>query len=250
MKTTPYTLPHIPFEMETVVVAAPDPPDPESHPRAFAGSGLGSRTVVRLREALKRSRHPMLIADDRRRWVHGNASACELLGLVAEEIPWCSLDDFTDPNERRRLDEQWRAFLIRGAAEGSYEMHVPGRGPVTVEFSATANVLPGRHLAVFVPYDKTSTKEAQPAAPRPAAWAAVEVEVGGRGQLTAREREVITLVAAGLRGGDMAERLLLSPETIKSHVRNAMGKLGARTRAHAVAIALVAGQITWEIPDR
>jgi DNA-binding CsgD family transcriptional regulator len=45
----------------------------------------------------------------------------------------------------------------------------------------------------------------------------------------------------------MAELLFLSPETVKSHVHNAMGKLGVHTRAHAVAIALVTGQITWEM---
>jgi DNA-binding CsgD family transcriptional regulator len=65
--------------------------------------------------------------------------------------------------------------------------------------------------------------------------------------LTQREREVMTLVASGLRSGDIAERLVLSPETIKSHVRNAMTKLGARTRAHAVAIALATGQIALEM---
>jgi DNA-binding CsgD family transcriptional regulator len=64
-------------------------------------------------------------------------------------------------------------------------------------------------------------------------------------QLTQREREVMTLVASGLQGADMAERLFLSPETVRSHVQNSMGKLGARTRAHAVAIALVTGDIAW-----
>jgi DNA-binding CsgD family transcriptional regulator len=73
------------------------------------------------------------------------------------------------------------------------------------------------------------------------------VEGNSRLQLTDREREVMTLVASGLQSGDMAERLFLSPETVKSHVHNAMSKLGAHTRAHAVAIALVTGQISWEI---
>ncbi len=73
------------------------------------------------------------------------------------------------------------------------------------------------------------------------------VEGAGRLQLTEREREVMTLVASGLQSGDIAGRLYLSPETVKSHVHNALGKLGAHTRAHAVAIALVTGQITWEI---
>jgi DNA-binding CsgD family transcriptional regulator len=66
-------------------------------------------------------------------------------------------------------------------------------------------------------------------------------------QLTEREREVLTLVAAGMQSGELAERLFLSPETVKSHVQNAMVKLGAHTRAHAVAVALMTGQITWEL---
>jgi DNA-binding CsgD family transcriptional regulator len=65
--------------------------------------------------------------------------------------------------------------------------------------------------------------------------------------LTERERELMTLVASGCRSGEIAERLFLSPETVKSHVSNAMGKLGAHTRAHAVAIGLVTGAIEWEI---
>ena len=38
----------------------------------------------------------------------------------------------------------------------------------------------------------------------------------------------------------------MSPETVKSHVQNAMSKLGVHTRAHAVAVALVSGLIRWE----
>ena len=55
----------------------------------------------------------------------------------------------------------------------------------------------------------------------------------------------MTLAAAGAQTADMAHRLYLSQDTIKSHIQNAMSKLGAHTRAHAVAIALVTGQIAW-----
>jgi DNA-binding CsgD family transcriptional regulator len=75
----------------------------------------------------------------------------------------------------------------------------------------------------------------------------VVVEGGGRVQLSEREREVMTLVASGLQSGDVAERLFLSPETIRSHVQNALAKLGAHTRAHGVAVALVTGEIAWEL---
>lgn len=213
----------------------------------FADSKFGSQAVVRLRAAFERSRHPMLLADDQRRWVTGNAAACALLGLAPEEIPWHTMDDFTPPGERRRLEEQWDAFLTSGAAEGWYQLYVPGRGPMPVEFSATANVLPARHLSVFIPPDETLTKHAERALTREAAWVSVVARASSRFQLTEREREVMTLVASGLQSGDVAERLVLSPETVRSHVQNALGKLGAHTRAHGVAVALVTGEIAWEL---
>lgn len=43
---------------------------------------------MRVRSALARSRHPMLLADDQRRWVTGNAAACDLLGIAQEAVPW------------------------------------------------------------------------------------------------------------------------------------------------------------------
>lgn len=56
--------------------------------------------------------------------------------------------------------------------------------------------------------------------------------------LSRREAEILELLATGLTGEQAAERLVLSPETIRTHVRNAMGKLDARTRTEAVVKAL------------
>ena len=188
----------------------------------------------------------MLIADDQRRWVTGNAAACELLGIAREDVPWRKIDDFTPQSEHRRLEDQWQAFLTSGTAEGWYQLYVPDRGPVPVEFSATANVLPARHLSVFIPPDEAVEQAEGAVVPDPA-WTPVMATDSERLELTEREREVMTLVASGLQGGDVAELLFVSPETVKSHVSNAMGKLGAHTRAHAVAIALITGQIAWDI---
>lgn len=228
-------------------MASPDLPDAAAQAQAFADSKFGAQAVVRLRAAFEASRHPMLIADDQRRWVTGNAAACELLGIPRNEVPWHRMDDFTPPSELARLEEQWQAFLTSGAAEGWYHLYVPDRGAVPVEFSATANVLPARHLSVFIPPDEAAADPAGSGPTREPAWRPVVADESGRLQLTEREREVMTWVATGLQGGAIAERLFLSPETVKSHVQNAMGKLGAHTRAHAVAIALVTGQISWEI---
>ena len=61
--------------------------------------------------------------------------------------------------------------------------------------------------------------------------------------LSKREREIMDLLAQGLTGEQVAEKLYLSPETIKTHIRNAMSKLEANTRVHAIAIALREGFI-------
>jgi DNA-binding NarL/FixJ family response regulator len=56
--------------------------------------------------------------------------------------------------------------------------------------------------------------------------------------LTKREREVFDLLAEGLSGEEIAERLTLSAETVRTHIRNGMDKLDARTRTGAVVEAL------------
>jgi DNA-binding NarL/FixJ family response regulator len=55
---------------------------------------------------------------------------------------------------------------------------------------------------------------------------------------SARECEVLTLLAAGATDREIATALELSPATVQTHVRNAKAKLGARTRTQAVALAL------------
>jgi DNA-binding NarL/FixJ family response regulator len=56
--------------------------------------------------------------------------------------------------------------------------------------------------------------------------------------LTPREREILQLLADGMSNADVAQRLFISQETVKSHVRHILAKLEADTRTHAVAIAL------------
>jgi DNA-binding CsgD family transcriptional regulator len=64
-----------------------------------------------------------------------------------------------------------------------------------------------------------------------------------RPRLTERESQVLGLLAEGRSGAQIAADLVLSPETVRTHVRNAMTKLGATTRSHAVALALQRGEI-------
>src|SRR5215510_5814657 len=58
---------------------------------------------------------------------------------------------------------------------------------------------------------------------------------------TAREIEVLQLVSEGLVNREIGDKLFLSEETVKSHVRHILAKLQARSRAHAVAVGFRRG---------
>ncbi|HYQ68932.1 response regulator transcription factor [Actinophytocola sp.] len=62
--------------------------------------------------------------------------------------------------------------------------------------------------------------------------------------LTDREREVLALVAEGMSNEEIAQHLVVSPSTAKTHVNRAMAKLGARDRAQLVVIAYQSGLVT------
>jgi DNA-binding NarL/FixJ family response regulator len=61
---------------------------------------------------------------------------------------------------------------------------------------------------------------------------------------TPREIEVLQLICDGLVNREIGNRLFLSEETVKSHVRHLLAKLQARSRAHAVAVGFRRGLIT------
>jgi len=60
---------------------------------------------------------------------------------------------------------------------------------------------------------------------------------GGFGDLTEREREVLDLIAQGLGNDDIGQRLAISPKTVRNHITNIFGKLGATTRAQVIVRA-------------
>ena len=66
--------------------------------------------------------------------------------------------------------------------------------------------------------------------------------------LTPREREMVALVATGLSNQEIAERVFLSPFTVRAHVQRAMTKLEARDRAQLVVIAYRTG-LAHAAPD-
>lgn len=172
----------------------------------------------------------LLVVDDDCRIAEANLAACRLLGLAREAITGRELGDLMLPAAAERLERVWDAFHASGGHAGPFEL--VGRTALEpVDLSVTAAVLPGRHLILLSPSlggDLPDANGHAPAAPR---------------QPTSRECQILGMLAAGDTDGQIAQKLELSPATVQTHVRNAKAKLGARTRAQAVAMALRSGLI-------
>src|ERR1019366_6257311 len=95
---------------------------------------------------------------------------------------------------------------------------------IRVQYAARTGEVGGRRIAVVVCIGVESAEESAPPAQL--------------GELTPREREVLSLVALGHTSAHIAEQLVISTETVCTHVRNAMAKTGARTRVQLVPMAL------------
>ena len=190
---------------------------------------------ARLHSLVSLATTPMLVFDHERRYVDANATACEILGVTREEIIGRRIDEFTAGEGGFDLDRLWARFLEDGRVNGSYPIRRPDGQVRPVVYAATANVLPGRHMAIFA---NGRSSQTAPPAETPAA----AVPRSGA-QLTPREREILQMIAEGLTDREVAARLTLSPATARTHARNLIGKLGAHTRAQAVAIAIRNGVI-------
>ena len=176
----------------------------------------------------------MVIADDGRHYVAANPAACLLLRLPVEEVLKRTIEDLTPPENRPQVGPMWEMFVRDGTQRGTFDLLMPDGPKVRVEYSATANVEPGRHLSIFLfpPEDK----ERRPRDGSPA-----------RTLLTEREREVLGMVAMGMSSSWIAAALGVAPSTIETHVRHCLDKLGARNRAHAIALGLQADEISLDL---
>ncbi len=178
----------------------------------------------------ERTSNPIALLDDQRRIVEVNDAGVALFGESdRRELIGRSIEESIEPSERTEAARAFEASLQEGESVGERVLVRADGTEVRVDFAARLAVIGGRRLVIYVVASDDPECE-PPAAP------------AERLPLTTREREVITLIALGYETAEIARELHISPETVRTHVRNAMARLGAHTRAQLVAIALSSDQ--------
>lgn len=207
-----------------------------------------ARTGPATAERVAASSQALLVVDEGAVCVEASLGACRLLGLGRSEVVGRPVEELLERDSRERFDHVWQAFRATGGHAGPFALEAPAT-TIEVGITVTAGVLPDRHL---IRLDPSGPVEPEPAQPRANGPLSAPASATGTGVVdmppprspTAREREVLALLAGGATDGQIATMLELSPATVQTHVRNAKAKLGARTRAQAVALAIQRELIT------
>lgn len=181
--------------------------------------------------AFKRSRNAMVLLGADRRIIDVNPAFGGLIGYPRASMLGRRVSEFVDGGPRF-TPEEWEERLARADFTGEGTVVCFDGGKVAVQYAAHVEVVTGRRLVLVVALstsrwgrhfrrDRGSAREP--------------------GTLSARELEIVRLIADGDTGREIADELHLSPDTVRTHVRNAMRKVGARSRAQLVAKALAEG---------
>lgn len=161
----------------------------------------------------------IIVFGDDGAYIYANQAAADIYELPREDLVRRRVGDFTLRADQFKLEGWFATLRERRVLEGRHRITGAQGGERFVSFRTRADFLPGRHITI------------------------VRVHGGRRLRLSRREQEVLQMLARGLNGSAIAKDLYISPETVRTHVRNAMDKLGAHTRAHAIALGVAYGEI-------
>ena len=182
--------------------------------------------------AFRQSRNAMVLLDDHRRHIDVNAAYLRLMGYSRSEVIGEHFYTFVAGGPLA-TEEEYQAALRAGDFTGAADLVHADGFLVAVQWGGHPEVVTGKRLLLMVALSTSRWGRhfRRPGFSEPT------------GELSAREREVVRLVAEGLSGPEIADELHISHDTVRTHVRNAMTKLGARSRAHLVAKAIAEAHV-------
>jgi PAS domain S-box-containing protein len=188
-----------------------------------------------------------MIADSYGRVLLWNRAAERLLGWTAGEAVGRTCCEVLEgrPLNGHRVGRQGcpvMAATRQGEAVETFDLRAQGKAgrEVTLNVSTLAIPLEGNGGLIVHLFRDAAARAV--AAPRPVAEAVLRSEpTNGTSPLTPRELEVLRLLAIGANTKTAAEKLGVSPATIRNHVQNLLGKLGVHSRLQAVAHATAHG---------
>ncbi|MBV9943702.1 MAG: PAS domain S-box protein [Solirubrobacterales bacterium] len=182
-------------------------------------------------EAFTRSKNAMALVDGQRRHVEVNGAFLSLSGYRRSDIVGRPIYEFVVGGPLYTAGE-WQAMLLRDHFTGSADLICADGGHLTVDFAGHPALVTGEKLVLFVAIRavRAGRQHHDRSPPR-----------SDRVAVSKRELEVIQLLALGYSGPEAAHELHLTHNTVRTHVRNAMAKVGARSRAQLVAMALGEG---------
>jgi PAS domain S-box-containing protein len=188
---------------------------------------------ISLHQALVHASDGALATGPDRRIMFWNRAAERLLGYTAAEVIGRTCCEVLERSPHCQLKTTREA----GSEGGAVELTARTRRGETVRLSVSTLLVPPRNGEGLV------TVHLFREAPRSAPAAPVEVDALA-GTLTRRELEVLRLLAEGCNTRAAAQRLGVSPATVRNHVQNLLGKLGVHSRLQAVAYANRHGLLT------
>jgi PAS domain S-box-containing protein len=184
--------------------------------------------------AFKSSKNGMVLVDGRRRHVEVNGAYLRLLGYRRDTLIGRHLFDYVVGGPIA-TDREWQELLRQEQFTGVADLRRKDGGQVRVEFAGHPAVVTGTQHVLFVVL--TTTRRGR---------RLYDVPIHGAREvpLTRRELEIVRLIALGSSGPEIADELQVAHNTVRTHVRNAMTKSGAHSRAQLVA-KLMGGGFLW-----
>jgi PAS domain S-box-containing protein len=183
--------------------------------------------------AFRQSTNAMALVDERRCHVDVNGAYLKLVGYQRAKLLGQPIYELVVGGPLASAEE-WAAQLSAGDFTGATDLVCADGSAVSVQWGAHPVVASGQRLVLFV---ALSTSR----------WGRrfrrkVDADAEPR-RLSRRELEIVGLVALGHSGPEIAAELRIAHDTVRTHIRNAMVKAGARSRAHLVAKSLADGSL-------